>query len=130
MSRLDMFRRLFLCLAVVGCKGGELPPPEATLEQIAREQEFLRANFLNAPCFISALDKAKPFEGETFNSPSYSVEFSPSMLIHDGLHYLVSVRKSDRVAIVARRGGYFGVNEMLGPVPLSSCMQPVFGSAV
>ena len=130
MSWFDMFRSLFLCLALVGCKGGVRPPPEATLEQIAREQEFLRANFLNDPCFISALDKAKPFEGETFNSLSYSVEFSPSMLVHDGLHYLVSVRKSDRVAIVARRGGYFGVNEMLGPIPLSSCMQPVFRSPV
>lgn len=125
-----MFLRLFLCLALFGCKGGELAPPEATPEQVAREQKFLRAQFFSDPCFISALDKAKPLEGEPFNSLSYSIEFLPSVLIHDGLHYLVSVRKSDRVAIVTRSGGYFGVNETLGPVPLSSCMQPVFGSTV
>ena len=120
---------LLLCLALVACKGGDLPPPEATTEQIAREQVFLRENFLSDACLVLALERAKPFIGGSSSSPTYSVELPPSALVHDGWNYLVLVRTSDRVATVRKRGGYFGVDELLGPVPLSTCLQPVFGLA-
>lgn len=120
---------LLLCLALVACKGGDLPPPEATTEQIAREQVFLRENFLSDACLVWALEGAKPFNGAASASPTYSVELPASALVHDGWNYSVLVRTSDRVATVRRRGGYFGVDELLGPVPLATCLKPVFGLA-
>lgn len=118
---------LLLFLALAGCKNGELPPPEATPEQIAREQAFVLANFRSNPCFITALERARTLEQRPAKSPSYSVTLPASVLTNDDFHYNVTVRKNDRMATITRQGGYFGGYQILGPVPLSSCLQPVFG---
>lgn len=132
MARFKTLTHLFhllLLLALAGCKSSELPPPEATPEQVVREKAFLRANFLSHPCFVAALERAKTLDEQPPESPAYSVQLLPSALSNDGFDYHLSVRKSDRVATVTRSGGYFGVHQVLGPVSLATCLQPVFGVA-
>lgn len=101
-------------------------PPEATPEQIAREQSFLRARFFQDACFAPMFEAAKATSTKLEDGASYSVDLPVNAMVHDGYLYALEVRKSDRAGFLTRSGGYFGVYETLGPLPLAKCLREVF----
>lgn len=102
------------------------PPPPATDAQVAREVHFIQAQFSSSACFAALKQADTPATLPARPDEAYTVALPAPALVHDGLHYTVVVRKSDRMGYLVRSGGLAGVAEQVGPRPLLACLQPVF----
>lgn len=133
-ARRGSARDAVLLLAVAACalaacaprEAGPLPPPPATAQQVAREVRFIEQNFQARACFAPLRESRTPVEIPADAQSTYSVALPAPELIQDAFHYVVVVRKADRMGYLIRTGGFAGVNEHIGPFSLVPCLQEVF----
>lgn len=102
------------------------PPPQATEQQVAREVLFIQQNFHTRSCFAPLKESQTSVEFPAEAQGTYSVELPAPELVHDAFHYVVVVRKADRMGYLIRSGGIAGTQEHIGPLSLVPCLQEVF----
>jgi hypothetical protein len=123
--------QLAATVSLVGCGAlgiGEVPPPPATPEEIAKEVRYLEETFFEDDCIHRVLRAAPDVpDPQSLDVKSiYSIEFPASPMVSDGFSHVLKVSGAHRMAYLITSGGFAGLYTVKGPIPLAHCLQDVF----
>jgi hypothetical protein len=98
-------------------------PPDTGLAKQSMEIKAIALQFYALPCFQDLRDTNIPSELPATLEDYMRVEIPPRSAAHDDFQYEVLLHSQEHTAYLVRAGGFAGVHQVRGPIPLGACIK-------